>query len=104
MGVGLLFRQLKHIHTGQGDYCSIYPLSVFLPESLPGLSIDVHLPPTSYPKGHRQCLQWSTYCLLQASSDLVTYSSQPGTWPERGASVFQKPNLGSRGPLPGDYL
>lgn len=46
MGVGLLFRQLKHIHTGLGEHCSIYPLSVFLPESLPGLSIDVLLPPT----------------------------------------------------------
>lgn len=67
MGVGLLFRQLKHIHMGQGEYCSIYPLGIFLPESLPGLSVVVHLPPTSYPKGHRQCLRWSTCCLLQAS-------------------------------------
>lgn len=55
---------------GQGEYCPVYPLSIFLPELLPGLSIFVHLPPSFMPQRAQAMPMmewWSPSCGLQTS-------------------------------------
>lgn len=81
----LLFRKLRDSHMGQEEYCPIHPLSPFLPEPLPGLSIYMHLPPSLMPQRVRAVLQDGTLVTLASiprsgCPSLCSQQQRPTSW------------------------